>query len=99
MKGKHRRTLEAIFSTPTRGGIVFSDIEGLIRALGGEVREGEGSRVVFELKGRRMYLHRPHPGKEARKPAPVSIRVTTSLWGGFWELRTVSVFVARQSQL
>ena len=67
MKAKHRRTLEAIFSTPTRGAIVFSDIEALIRVLGGEVREGEGSRVVFELKGSRMYLHHPHPGKEARK--------------------------------
>ena len=52
MKAKHGRTLEAIFSAPTRGAIVFSDIEALIRALGGEVREGEGSRVVFELKGR-----------------------------------------------
>jgi hypothetical protein len=28
---------------------------------------GEGSRVVFELKGSRKYLHRPHPGKEARR--------------------------------
>lgn len=67
MKAKHRRTLEAIYATPTRGGIVFSDIEALIRAFGGEVREGEGSRVVFELKGSRKYLHRPHPGKEAKK--------------------------------
>lgn len=67
MKAKHGRTLKAIFSAPTRGAIVFSDIEALIRALGGEVREGEGSRVVFELKGSRKYLHRPHPGKEARK--------------------------------
>jgi hypothetical protein len=67
MKSKHYRTLEVIFSTPTRGGIVFSNIEGLIRALGGEVREGEGSRVVFELTGSRKYLHRPHPGKEAKK--------------------------------
>jgi hypothetical protein len=67
MKAKHRRTLETICSTPTRGAIVFSDIETLIRAFGGEVREGEGSRVVFELKGSRKYLHRPHPGKEARK--------------------------------
>ena len=67
MKAKHRRTLEAIFSTPTRGAIVFSDIEGLVRGLGGEVRKGEGSRVVFELKSSRKYLHRPHPGKEARK--------------------------------
>jgi len=67
MKAKHRRTFEAIFSVPTRGAVVFSDIEALIRALGGEVREGEGSRVVLELKGSRIYLHRPHPGKEARK--------------------------------
>ena len=67
MKAKHRRTLEAVLSTPTRGGVAFSDLMGLIRALGGEVREGEGSRVVFELKGSRRYLHRPHPGKEAKK--------------------------------
>jgi hypothetical protein len=49
------------------GGIVFSDIEALIVCLGGEVREGEGSRVVFEMKGSREYLHRPRPGKEAKK--------------------------------
>ena len=67
MKVKHRRTLEAIFTRPTRGGIVFADIEALVYAMNGEVREGEGSRVVFELNGKRRYLHRPHPGKEARK--------------------------------
>ncbi|OGW44384.1 MAG: pilus assembly protein HicB [Nitrospirae bacterium RBG_13_41_22] len=67
MKAKHRRTLEAIFATPTRAGIVFSDIEALMIAIGGEVREGEGSRVAFELKGSWRYLHRPHPGKEAKK--------------------------------
>ena len=67
MKAKYRRTLEAIFATPARAGIFFSDIEALITAIGGDVREGEGSRVVFELKGSRRYLHRPHPGKEAKK--------------------------------
>jgi hypothetical protein len=67
MKAKHRRTLEAIFAMPTRAGIAFSDVEALMIAIGGEVREGEGSRVVFELKGTRKYLHRPHPGKEAKK--------------------------------
>lgn len=67
MKAKHRRTLQAIFTVPTRGGIVFSDIEALVFAIGGDVREGEGSRVVFEMKGTRKYLHRPHPGKEAKK--------------------------------
>jgi len=67
MRARHRHVLEAILSTPTRGGIVFSEIESLIVALGGEVREGEGSRVVFEIQGSRKYLHRPHPGKEAKK--------------------------------
>lgn len=74
MKAKHRRVFEAVFSTPTRGGIVFSDMEALIVALGGEVREGEGSRVVFEIKGSRRYLHRPHPGKEAKKYQVEEIR-------------------------
>ena len=67
MKTKHRRILEAMFAVPTRGGIVFSDIEALVIALGGDVREGAGSRIVFEVKGSRQYLHRPHPGKEAKK--------------------------------
>jgi len=67
MKAKHRRILEAIFAIPTRGGIVFSAIEALVIAIGGDVRKGEGSRIVFELKGSRRYLHRPHPGKEAKK--------------------------------
>ena len=67
VRTKHRRTLRSIFATPTSAGIVFSDIEALISAMGGEVREGEGSRVVFELRGNRRYLHRPHPGKEAKK--------------------------------
>lgn len=67
MKSKHRRVYEAIFEVPTRGGIGFSDIEALILALGGDVREGSGSRIVFELKGSRQYLHRPHPSKEAKK--------------------------------
>jgi hypothetical protein len=67
MKGTHRSVLEAIFATPTRSGIVFSDIEAFVIALGGDVREGAGSRIVFEMKGSRRYLHRPHPGKEAKK--------------------------------
>lgn len=74
MKAKHRRILEALFTRPTRGGIVFADIEALVLALNGEIREGDGSRVVFELNGKRKYLHRPHPGKEAKKYQVEDIR-------------------------
>jgi len=66
MNAKHRRTLKALFTVPTRRNVRFSGIAALIVALGGEVREGAGSRVVFELHERRVYLHRPHPGHEAK---------------------------------
>jgi len=74
MKTKHRKTFAAIFAKPTKTNIKFSDIESLIEALGGEVREGEGSRVVLELSGTREYAHRPHPGKEAKKYMVEKIR-------------------------
>ena len=67
MKAKHERTLSAVYIKPTSGGIVFSDLESLVVALGGTVSEGAGSRIAFELHGKRRYLHRPHPGKEAKR--------------------------------
>ena len=74
MHAKHRNTLATIFAKPTRANIKFSDIESLVKALGGEVREGDGSRVVLELSGIREYAHRPHPGKEAKKYIVEKIR-------------------------
>jgi hypothetical protein len=67
VKAKHAKTLNAIFTKPTLASIVFSDIESLIVALGGEMVEGRGSRVAFILNGKRMDVHRPHPGKEAKR--------------------------------
>ncbi len=67
MNAKQRRRLKALFAVPTRANLRFSDVEALVVALGGAVREGAGSRVAFELKGKRCYLHRPHPGHEAKR--------------------------------
>jgi len=67
MTGQHRRMLTTLFTVPTRRNIRFAAVEALIVALGGAVREGAGSRVVFELRGERVYLHRPHPGHEAKR--------------------------------
>jgi len=74
MKAKHRKTLAAIFDKPTKANIKFSAIESLIKALGGEIREGSGSRVALELFGTREYAHRPHPGKEAKRYLVENIR-------------------------
>ena len=67
MNSRQRKTLAAIFSKPTPASIRFSEIETLVKALGGTVTEREGSRVKIELKGMQWRCHRPHPGKEAKK--------------------------------
>lgn len=67
MKAKHRKTLQTIFRTPTSSKIAFKDIEALFKALGGTVEEGRGSRVRLILGEDRLRMHRPHPGKEAKK--------------------------------
>jgi len=67
VNAKHRRTLAAVFARPTSSSVVFSDIEALVKALGGTVEEREGSRVKIELLGEQWRCHRPHPGKEAKR--------------------------------
>jgi hypothetical protein len=71
---KQRRTLEAIFTRPTRTGIVWTDIESLLRALGAEVSEGRGSRVRVKLGGVKAVFHEPHPEKETTKGGVEAVR-------------------------
>ncbi|HDL90243.1 MAG TPA: type II toxin-antitoxin system HicA family toxin [Thermodesulforhabdus norvegica] len=65
MKGKHRKTVTAIFSDPVNGNMEWSRIEALFIALCCQVIEGDGSSVTFEKDGIRAYFHRPHPDREA----------------------------------
>jgi HicA toxin of bacterial toxin-antitoxin, len=67
VNAKHCKTLAVVFPRPTSPSIVFSEIESLIKALGGTVAEREGSRVKVELLGEQWRCHRPHPGKEAKR--------------------------------
>ena len=79
MNQKHRRTLEAIFDDPVRPNIVRSnipwrDIESMLKTVGAELTEGEGSRVRIALNGVRAVFHRSHPQKETDKGAVRSMR-------------------------
>jgi len=65
VNGKHRKTLEAIFSNPVNGNLEWRKIEALFLALGAEKGEGQGSRVTCIINDERAEFHRPHPGKEA----------------------------------
>ena len=67
MNAKQRKTLLAIFARPTSAAIQFTDIESLIKGLGGSISEREGSRVKITLKSETWRCHRPHPGKEAKR--------------------------------
>jgi hypothetical protein len=54
--------------------VVWKDIENMLKNLGAEITEGNGSRVRIALNGIRAVFHRPHPRKETDKGALVSIR-------------------------
>lgn len=74
MKEKHIDTLNSIFKKPVPSGIVWKDIESMLKAYGAEITEGAGSRVRIKLNGVRAIFHRPHPRKETDKGAVVSMK-------------------------
>lgn len=67
MNSKQRRTLTAVFATPTSGAVEWLAIEQLLVSVGCVVVEGSGSRVRFERDGAVEAFHRPHPAKEAKR--------------------------------
>lgn len=74
MKAKHQKTLQLIFSRPTPAGVKWRDAVSLFEALGAEISEAEGSRVLIVLFGQVRILHRPHPSPDIDKGAVASIR-------------------------
>lgn len=67
MNRKQQKIYKAIFTTPTLANINFSNMEKLVIGCGGEIIEGNGSRMAFILNGVKLFAHRPHPDKEAKK--------------------------------
>ncbi|MFM6663947.1 MAG: hypothetical protein ACKPI7_06330 [Microcystis panniformis] len=47
MNRKQRNTYDALFAEPIRRNIAWGDVVSLVKALGGEVIQGDGSRVRF----------------------------------------------------
>jgi len=74
MKAKHAKTLQLIFSRPTPAGVKWLDAVALLKELGAQMGEAEGSRVTVFLFDQVMVLHRPHPSPDIDKGAIASIR-------------------------
>jgi hypothetical protein len=67
MNRKQLATLAKIFADPVPANLRWADVEGLLKAAGCEVVEGEGSAVSFRKDGAVEYFHQPHPAKEAKR--------------------------------
>ena len=65
---------EEIFKNPVQSDIEWQEIESLLKSLGANISEGNGSRVRIELNGQRAVFHRPHPEKVTDKGAIKSMR-------------------------
>jgi hypothetical protein len=74
VNNRQKKTLELIFKDPVAANVLWKDIESLLRALGCEISEGNGSRVRLALGGVRAVFHRPHPNPETDKGAVKSMR-------------------------
>ena len=79
MNAKQQKIYEKIFKNPVQSDIIFiracqGDIENLLKSLGAEITEGNGSRVRIKLGNERAVFHRPHPEKVTDKGAVKSIR-------------------------
>jgi hypothetical protein len=71
---KHDSTLAAILAKPARANVKWADIEALFVYHGGEIIEGDGSRIRVALNGIRANFHRPHPSPDTDKGALKSVR-------------------------
>lgn len=74
VNSKQRRTLAAIFEKPVPADMEWRAVASLIKALGGTIRYGDGSRVRIDLKGESANIHSPHPQKELKRYAVRLIR-------------------------
>lgn len=67
MKSAHRKTLQAIFSSPVPTTLEWRHIEALFIAIGCRIKEGRGnSRIRVAYGKTSTTFNRPHPRKEAK---------------------------------
>lgn len=74
MNTKQKKVCVSIFKDPVQSNIEWQEIEKLLKSLGAEISEGNGSRVRIELNGERAVFHRPHPEKVTDKGAVKAMR-------------------------
>jgi hypothetical protein len=66
MGNKHKKTLLRIFEIPTRNDISYPEVKNLFQYLGGNIKNGNGSRRQMSIKTKNVKkplvcrFHEPH---------------------------------------
>lgn len=75
LSSKHKKTLLDIWTNPPSANIKWNRVEALVKAAGGRIEQGNGSRVRFIIDGRVGRFHTPHKnGSNTDKGAVNSLR-------------------------
>ena len=76
MNSKHQKTLKNLFDSPVKKNIKWLDVEKLIVGVGGQIWQGDGSRIRIVLGEQSLNIHTPHPRKELK---PYQVRAIRKL--------------------
>jgi len=76
VNSKQRKTLKKLFEDPVLRNIDWKDVASLIKAAGGVITQGDGSRVRIVIGDQSLNIHTPHPQKELK---PYQIRADRNL--------------------
>lgn len=74
LNSRNRKTLSDIFHTPVKSDIDWDDVERLVKALGGKIKNGAGSRRKLIIGASVGLFHEPHPGSIMDKGAVADLR-------------------------
>jgi HicA toxin of bacterial toxin-antitoxin, len=74
MNNKNRKVYDAIFAKPISCTIHWTEVVTLVLALGGDVMQGDGSKVRLDLNGVSLNIHSPHSQKELKRYQVKAVR-------------------------
>ena len=77
MSSKQRKIFESLFDDPVKKNIKWTDVEKLIAGVGGQIKQGDGSKIRIVLGQCSLNIHTPHPHKELK---PYQIRAIRKLF-------------------
>lgn len=74
LSSHHRKTFDDIMTEPPKSGIKGDDVVALIKAVGGTIKNNNGSRRKFQIELTKYSTHEPHPKNVMDKGAVAGLK-------------------------